>query len=181
MNQYIRTFLVTAVLAASSLSAWAHGGEDHGDEGKTRPAPTTGAAPRAIAQTEAFELVAVLEGNKLTLTLDRFATNEPVVDAQIEVESGALKAMATQLAPGVYAIPGERFVAPGKYPLTISIEAGESADLLTTTLDLAAPAAAIEHSHTTGEWGIWGAAGTLLLAGGGLIVLRRRHKNRNPH
>ncbi|MFA7291307.1 MAG: hypothetical protein WC023_03560 [Rhodocyclaceae bacterium] len=179
MKQSIRTFFITAVLALSSLSAWAHGGEDHGDEGNARPAPTSGAAPRAIAQTEEFELVAVLEGNKLTLTVDRFATNEPVVDAQIELEGGSLKAVATQGAPGVYTIPGEHFVAPGKYPLAISIEAGESADLLTTTLDLAAPATGVEHSHAASEWSIWGAAGTLLLAGAGLIVLRRRHKNRN--
>lgn len=179
MKEHTRHFLAAVVLAVFSWSAWAHGGEDHGDEGKSRPAPAAGAVPRAIAQTELFELVAMLEGNRLVLVLDRFATNEPVADAQIEVDGGALKSVATQIAPGVYAIPGERFITPGKYPLLVSVEAGEFSDLLMTTLDLALPAPGVEHSHTVGEWSVWSFAGVLLLAGLGLIVLRRRHAMRN--
>lgn len=180
MKQSIRTFFVTAVLAASSLSAWAHGGEDHGDEGKTRPAPTSGAAPRAIAQTEEFELVAVLEGKTLMLTLDRFASNAPVIDAKLDIDGGAVKGVAKQVAPGVYALAGEGFVAPGKYPLAIAVETDTAADLMTTTLELAVPAAEPPHTHAAGEWIVWGSAAALLLAGGGLIVMRRR-KQRKSH
>lgn len=177
----INQFLATALVAIFSLSAWAHGGEDHGSE--AAPAPSAALAPRAAAATDEFELVAVLEGRKLTLSLDRFATNEPVADAQIEVESGGLKAAATQAAPGVYWIPGDSFAIPGKYPLAISVQAGESADLLTATLDLSHPVAGAKPSSALNGWAVWtgratwGGSGALLLAGAGLFAVRRRKKN----
>ncbi len=135
-------------------------------------------APRASAGTEEFELVAVLEGKKLTLYLDRFATNEPVADAQIEVDSSALKAVATQIAPGVYSLPGEVFAKPGKYPLAISVQAGDSSDLLTVTLDLPQPVAGAAPVNSWSNWAVGGAAGALLLVGAGFVALRRRKQNR---
>ena len=161
-------------LAAFPFSAWAHGGEDHGSE--ATPIVAVATAARATAQTEEFELVAVLEAKKLTLTLDRFVTNEPVIDAQIEVDSGVLKAVATEVAPGVYSVPGETFVNPGKYPLTISVQAGESADLLTATLDLTQQAALVEHAKAWNDWVVRGVFGMLLLIVGGLITVRHRKK-----
>lgn len=173
--KYFITFVLTAAIA---LAAWAHGGEDHGDAAAV--IPSADAAPRTTAATENFELVAVLEGKNLMLYLDRFATNEPVANAEIEVESGAFKAIATRQGPGLYALPGENFALPGRHPLTISIQAEDSADLLTATLDIAAPAASAGHARSRGEWAVWSGAGTLLLIGGGLIALRRRkigHRN----
>ncbi len=135
-------------------------------------------APRTSGQSDEFELVAVLAAGKLTLYLDRYTDNAPVPDAEIEVESGAFKAVAAQIAPGVYAVPGQAFAQPGKHPLTISVQAGDAADLLTATLDLAPPAAGVEHAHGWGEWTVWGASGVLLLAGAGLVAVRRRKMNR---
>lgn len=171
--KHLISFIAAFILA---LAAWAHGGEDHGD-GAT-PAMANDIAPRASAQTDEFELVAVLESGKLTLYLDRFASNEPVPDAQIEVESGALKAVAVQVAPGMYSLPGETFAKPGRHPLAISVQAGDTGDLLSATLDLAMPVAGVGHGHGWSEWVVWGASGALLLAGGGLVAVRRRKKNR---
>lgn len=126
------------ILILATATAWAHEGHDHG------PAVQeirVDAAPRAAAESEEFELVAVLEGGKLQLYLDRFASNEPVADAGIEVESGAFKGLAKAVAPGVYTLPGEVFAKPGKHPLTIGVQAGESADLLAATLEVPQPAA----------------------------------------
>lgn len=175
----VRSFLISITLA---LSGMAHGGGDSSD-GHThgeavKPEMSVDIAPRTSAQTDEFELVAVKEDKKLTLYLDRFATNEPVADAEIEVESGALKAVAVQVAPGVYSLPGEAFAEPGKYPLTISVQAGDSADLLTATLDLAPPAASVAHAHGWDTWAVWGASGALLLTGAGLVAVRRRKQNR---
>lgn len=147
--------------------------------GPSEPVPVQGIVPRATAQTEDFELVAVPTGGKLTLYLDRYADNTPVTGAVIEVESGAFKAVAREIEPGLYTVPGDAFAKPARYPLTLSIQVGETADLLAATLDLAAPpSAGVEHVHTWGEWVVWGAAGALLMAGAGLVAVRRRQKNR---
>lgn len=172
-TKHFISFAATLVFA---LSAWAHGGEDHG-EGDA-PAMAADIAPRAAAQSEDFELVAVLTEGKLTLYLDRYADNAPVADAEIEVESGAFKAAAKQLAPGVYAVPGEAFAKSGKYPLTFSVQAGERADLLSATLEFDGAAKDIEHAHSRSEWAIWAAA-ALLLAGAALLVMRRRKHRRH--
>ena len=173
----IRNYCFAAMIVA--LSALAHAGGDasdgHSHGEAAAPAMTVDGAPRASAQTEEFELVAVLERRKLTLYLDRFATNEPVPDAQIEVESRSLKAIATQIAPGVYSLPGEAFASPGKYPLAISVQAGDSADLLTVTLDLPQAVAGAAPVNSWSNWAVGGAAGALLLAGAALAAVRRRN------
>jgi len=175
--KHLRIYLVALTFA---LSAVAHGGGDSSD-GHThaeaeKPVQIAAAAPRASAQSEDFELVAVLADKKLTLYLDRYASNAPVAEAQIELESGVFKRIAAQVAPGVYALPGEHFARPGKYPLVFSIQTTDSADLLTTTLEVTQPVAA--PTKTPGQVPdprlLWGAAGTLLLAGIGVVWIRRR-------
>ena len=176
---YVRTCFVALTFA---LSALAHAGGDdsdgHSHGEAAAPAMTVAGAPRASAETEEFERVAVREGKKLPLYLDRFATNEPVADAQIEVDSSTLKAAATQVAPGVYPLPGEAFAKPGKYPLAISVQAGDSSDLLTVTLDLPQSVAGAAPVNSWSNWAAGGAAGALLLAGAALVAVRRRKQNR---
>jgi len=166
-------FMASMALAPPAL---AHGGEEHGDA--PAPAMTAVAAPRAVAESDEFELVAIAEDKRLILYLDHFATNVPVADARVEVESGTMKAVATEIAPGVYALPAAAFARPGRYPLAISIEAGDSADLLATTLDFAGPATAIaRHARSWREWKGWGVPGALLIAAAGWVAVRHRRKN----
>lgn len=177
--KHVRTIFVSMAFLMTAL-AYAGGdssdGHSHGEVAK--PEMTAGIAPRTSAQSDDFELVAVLAEGKLTLYLDRYADNTPVPDAEVEIESGTFKAVAAQLAPGVYSVPGQAFAQPGKHPLTISVQTGDAADLLTATLDLALPAAGVEHAHGWGEWTVWGASGVLLLAGAGLVAVRRRKMKR---
>ena len=173
--KHIRNYFVAMTVALSALAQAggdASDGHSHGEA--AAPAMTVAGAPRTSAQTEEFELVAVLEGKKLTLSLDRFATNEPVADAQIEVDSSTLKAAATQIAAGVYSLPGESFAKPGKYPLAISVQAGDSSDLLTVTLDLPQPVAGAAPVNAWDNRAVGGAAGALLLAGAALVAVRRQ-------
>jgi hypothetical protein len=172
---HIRALFLSMLIAALSFSAWAHGGEDHGSE--ALPVPSAATAPRAVAQSEDFELVAVLEGKNLTLNLDRFATNEPVSDAQIEIESGALKITATPVAPGVYSMPAEAFARAGKYPLAISVQAGELSDLLATALEVPPAAVSADPDKPWNRWPVWGGSGALLVVAAGFIAARRRNKN----
>lgn len=168
----------TAIIAILTLALplWAHEGEDH--SAPATPAPIVQAGVRTEAQTEAFELVAVLAKSTLVLYLDAFGTNEPVADAQVEVESGAFRVVATRIAPGLFAIPGAYFGPPGRYPLVISVQAGEVVDLLTATLEVAQPFAVAEPTQV---WAAWrepttmaGGAGVLVLAG--IVVAWRRQR-----
>jgi hypothetical protein len=63
---------------------------------------------------------------------------------------------------------------PAKHPLTISVEAGESVDLLPATLDTSASVASEVHTHGWSEWVVWGISGALLLVTGILFAVRRR-------
>lgn len=132
-------FTLILFLLSVQLSApvRAHGNDDH--EHAAPAATVTQVAPRASAQTEDFELVAVLQGRSLIIYLDRFADNELVAGAQIEVESGSvLKALAKQTAPGVYVVELAKgvFDKAGKYPLSISVQAGELGDVMTASLEI---------------------------------------------
>lgn len=163
------------LVVAFALPAWAHEGEDHGEPAAAAVQSQSG--PRAVAASEDFELVAALEDGRLTLYLDRYASNEPVAGASVEVESGTVKAVTHQLAAGVYVLPGATFVKPGKHPLSITVAAGEAADLLATTLEVAqsdtkAPAA----SRSWPAWTWWAGAGAWLLALAALVIFSLSRK-----
>lgn len=181
MNVVWNRLLSTTLAVVLPLSVWAHGGEDHGADAP--PVMSASIAPRASAQTEDFELVAQLNGSTLTFTLDRFATNAPVVDAQIEVESGtALKEVAKQSAPGVYAVKADLLAAPGKYPLSFSVQAGDISDLLAATLDISPPIEKTPHVRGWSEWVTWTISAVVLVAGFGLVLQRRRKwARKHPH
>ncbi len=167
-----RSALLAALLLALP-SSWAHEGHDHGP---AIPDPPLEAAPRASAESEEFELVAVLgKDGGLTLYLDRHATGEPVAGARIELESGAFKALAQAREAGVYAVAGEALRAPGKHPLTLTVTTGNSVDLLAATLDVSPPATTGSAGAKSAmrEWAPWGAGGVLL---GLAFVLWRRRK-----
>ncbi|MDP3514914.1 MAG: hypothetical protein Q8S20_19405 [Sulfuritalea sp.] len=166
-----------ALLLATIIAfpAWAGGDSSDGHtHAAPEPLPVVTLSPRAAAATEEFEVVAALEGKKLVVYVDRYASNEPVAGAKIEVEGAGLQGVAAESAPGVYLMNLAAALPPAKHGLTISIEAGDSADLLTATLDtsLAAPAAA--HAHYWSEWTVWGLAALLLIASGILLAVRRR-------
>lgn len=161
---------VAVALFAVAFSAFGHDGEDHG----APPPPVNQAvAPRAVAATEEFEAVAVLEGKKLVIYVDVFASNEPVTKAKVEVEGAGLKGTAVEAAPGTYVMDAAAILPPGKHGLTIGIEAGDTADLLSTTLDTSAPDQGEVHAHGWNERVIWIVAVLLLLAGGLLLAVQR--------
>ena len=168
-----------------ALTAWAGG---DGSDGHTHAAPVpvvlapvATASPRLSTETDLFELVGVLEGKVLTLYLDQFGTNVPVPQARIEVESGAWKAVATEVSPAVYAVPVELLTQPGKHPLTITVQAGDSADLMNATLEVGPASAAgvgAQRTHFWRGWLVWSGAIALALAAVALLANRRRRQSR---
>lgn len=112
--------------------AAAHEGHDH----QAPPAPSTaGAAARAEASSAAFELVAIARGAELAIYVDRFATNEPVEGAKVEVETPAGPATAVP-SGDFYRLSAPWLTSPGRYDLMVTVSAGDSADVLPLTLEI---------------------------------------------
>ncbi len=163
-------WLFGLLLVLSPVTVFAD--EGHGDHGAAPSALPTALAPRIEAQSETFELVAILEGGKLTLYLDRFATNEPVSNARIEIESGTFNAVAQPGADNVYTAPGAAFANPGQYPLVFTVQADDASDLLNGTLTVPQPAGQSAHGHTWTEWLVWLTSAFVVVAG--MVWLWRR-------
>ena len=132
----------------------------HGPNGEHLDAPATVRAalalPRLEAHTDAFELVAELRAGALVVVIDRYASNEPVLGAKLEVDSGSLKAAAAFRAEqGDYVVTDEALLkaltAPGEHGLVFTLLAGTDSDLLDGTLARSAArngaAQATQHDH----------------------------------
>ncbi|MBI5924751.1 MAG: hypothetical protein HY836_04060 [Aquabacterium sp.] len=170
--------LAAIVVALTPHAAWSHDGEDHGEATPAAVTPPTPQAPRATAQTDSFELVAVLQTGDtptLTLYLDRADTNAPVAGASIEIESGAFKGTAKAMEPGVYTLPAPALAKPGHYPLAITVQSGDTADLLDATLNVEAPSDhEPDHTASTGSRWPWFTAAALLITITSAWLLQRR-------
>lgn len=133
------TRLSAALLALAVLAvapAPAHEGHSHGAEPPQGASPI---GPRAEAASPAFELVAVPRGGDLLIHLDRFATNEPVTGARIEVETPDGPATAEARAEGLYRLPAPWLGRGGHHDLVATVTAEGLSDVLTLDLDLPAP------------------------------------------
>lgn len=187
ISRFVCAGLTASLLALMPLPAWAGPGA-HGPNGEHLDAPTTGKANamQASLQVEAnsdlFELVATLTSGELSIFIDRFASNEPVLQAQVEVESGGLKAQAKFHADrGDYAIDDpamlKKLLTPGEHPLVITVLAGKDSDLLDAVLRVPA-ALAVDDHHFHWEWWVLGALATLVLLGMSVARLRKQRQRR---
>ncbi len=131
-----------ALLCSLNPAAMAAPGA-HGPNGEHLDAPArTSAAsslPRVEAHSEAFELVAELRATALVIMVDRYETNEPVLDAKLEVESGGLKAVAAfRHESGDYVVTDAALLkalgTAGEHGLVFTLVAGAESDLLDGTL-----------------------------------------------
>ncbi len=169
ISRLVSTGLTVSLLALMPVITWAGPGA-HGPNGEHLDSPTMGNAnaTRASLQIEArsdlFELVATLTGGELSILIDRFATNEPVLRAQVEVESGGLKAQAKFHEDiGDYSIDDpamlKKLSSPGEHPLVITVLAGEDSDLLDGVLRV--PTLSADHQYGI-HW-VWWVLGALII------------------
>ena len=200
MNLLIKRHPSQHLLAAAAMALLAHttamaAPGAHGPNGEHLDAPTTmraaSALPRVEAKSETFELVAELRTGELVIVVDRFESNEPVLGAQLEVESGSLKAVAAFRAEqGDYAVTDaamlKALAAAGEHGLVFTLVAGKDSDLLDGTLVAAggamAESNAHDHDHGHGhdherERTAWIGAGVAALGLiGGIVWWRRRRR-----
>ncbi|WP_297379804.1 hypothetical protein ACQ859_03355 [Roseateles chitinivorans] len=187
--------LLLAALVSFTLTAVAAPGA-HGPNGEHLDAPASGplagsTAPRLEAKSEIFELVGHLAGGEFSMLIDRFDTNEPVLKADVEIESGARKAKATFHADlGDYAVDDAEMLkllaTPGEHPIVITILAGKDNDLMDGVLRVGttATAGAETHDHAGGHgdaaghghggWWRWLVVAVVLAAAG--LGWRWRHR-----
>lgn len=183
MNRFVSRFAVPLVALALAFStAIAGPGHDHGDEA---PAVPSGPAfPRFEAHSDLFEVVGVFDGHELSVFVDRYADNAPVLKAKVELESGTTTATGEfHEDSGDYKFAVEAFEKPGEYPVTLTVTAGDDIDILAANLIIPDSHAEDEHEHGDGasshlyeQIGI-GIAALIVLA---LLVFgaRRLKKNR---
>ncbi len=157
--------------------------------------PTLSLAPRVVTHSADLELVGLVKDGQLVIYLDVFATNEPITNAKIEVESGNFKALAQSTKTGYYLLPAEPLLTPGKHELVFTIETPSLSDLLLGDIEISShtshssavvvgktqPLIALWQLVTTGTWQnlrhsptalYWALAMTLFLL---LIVLLVRY------
>ncbi|MBI3283323.1 MAG: hypothetical protein HYZ65_00520 [Burkholderiales bacterium] len=151
----------------------------HGPNGEHLDAPGQqlhqDSGPRLEAHSELFELVGRLQDGELSLLIDDYASNRPVLNARLEVEYRGMKTLAQFHADhGDYAVHDPRFLKaltqPGKHALMFTVSAGEDSDLLEGSLEIHAG----QHPHTDRKqvW-IWSAAGLLAVLALALLLRRR--------
>ena len=175
--------LLIVIVSSASAAPGAHGPNGEHLEAPAQTAMPGSTAPRFEAKSETFELVATLRDGELSMLINRFETNEPVLDAKVEVESGDMKAAASFHADaGDYAVDDVAFIsamkAPGEHALVITILAGADSDLLDGTLQSAGDLSdAHDHAHDANRpYGMplaaWIAIALAVLAGLGWAAFR---------
>jgi multidrug efflux pump subunit AcrA (membrane-fusion protein) len=126
--------IAAGIAAPIAFPALAHEGHAHGGE-DTKPVVAT-AAPTLETSSGDFELVAIAQGKTLLVYLDRFASNEPVTGATVEVSADGemVTASADPGEEGLYSLQPGWLSKPGSHELTVSITAADAADLLIGTI-----------------------------------------------
>ena len=183
MKSFVRFAAAIAAFTAG-LAAAGPGAHGPGGEHLDAPAPVLSAGasvPRAEAKSELFELVARIESGALSIMIDRYETNEPVLDAAIEVESGTVKSKATfRREQGDYVVADPALVkllaSPGAHPLVFTVSAGKDSDLLDASMHGAGPDAANDRMSYA-SMAAW-AVGAALVPIGAIAVFMRLRRAR---
>ncbi|CAN7479817.1 hypothetical protein LJR129_003248 [Acidovorax sp. LjRoot129] len=166
----LSTLGLALVLGLVPPAALADAGHDHGEA----PAAAAGPAiPRFAATSDLFELVGVLDGQKLALYLDHAGDNSPVKEAQLELDIAGARVPVTRVADGEFQAALAAPLAEGVSPVTATVVAGKDTDLLAGEIDI--HAAAHAHAEPTGRRNalVAGAVAAVLLALAAVWRLRR--------
>jgi len=176
--------LLIAMLITSPACAGpgTHGPNGEHLDGQTTATGAVASVPRIETFTESFELLGHLSGGELSIMIDRYETNEPVLNGALEVQYKQLKAKATFHADqGDYAVDDPALLAaiatPGAHPLLFTLVAGEESDLLEDVLTVPEPAAEHDHEHAADRrWWLVAAASLALVAVAVFLARRRRQR-----
>ena len=173
-----RAWALALLFSLLPLFAFAGGGDDHshGPEVSVPVAAPATSGERLELKSPDLELLGILSDGKLTLYADRYATNEPILNAKIELESKGRKLQMLATKEGSYTAAADWLEQPGTHEIVVSVEAGELQDLLIGTLLVPAlkPEANGRSWLDYGKWAAGGSAAVIALLV--LFKLMRRRK-----
>jgi len=132
-THYLVQLIAVLTLAISPIS-YAGPGHDHGDEKPNQQQAKT--LPRFYAESDLYELVGVIRDKQITLYLDRYATNEAVKGANLEVEIDGVKMAVKPHGDGEYLIELKDKIKDQPTPISVTINDGGVNDILVSTIDL---------------------------------------------
>ncbi len=149
------TFFMLLMGAAAMAAPGAHGPNGEHLAGSAQSAAAGSSAPRMEAKSETFELVAHLRSDELSMLINRYETNEPVLNAKVEIESGTLEAVAKFHSDlGDYAVDDPALLAalraPGDHAVVVTVFAGAETDLLDGTIK-GTGASQADHGHAQAD------------------------------
>lgn len=132
----LMSLLMAAPLVLAAPGAHGPNGE-HLDSPPSMRSATT--LPRIEVHSEIFELVGEVRPGELSIYIDRYDTNAPVLDAQLEIEAGGVKAAASfRAAQGDYVTNDASLLttlaAKGAHTLVFTLVTPTDSDLLEGTL-----------------------------------------------
>jgi membrane fusion protein, heavy metal efflux system len=154
-NARVAALCCVAGVFLSLSTPLAHEG-GHEDDDATRSALSSSTYPRVTAQSELYGLVGIVRGERLSIYLDHFATNEPVVDAKVKVAIGDTEPVdAERTENGVYTISLPRLARTGSVEVVFNVTAASGDDLLVGGLTLrrdTEPSAADSSTRSLSLW-----------------------------
>jgi len=134
----IRLIVTILCFSLLTISASAHGGDDHAHD----DTPTVAARaqlPQVELSAGGLELVALIADRTMTIYLDQQDTNAPLAGASIGVTADGIPAgTAKEESPGIYTLPAPWADEPGTKPLKFVVDAGGKKTELTGELHIAA-------------------------------------------
>lgn len=123
---------IASILSSGAAPARAHEGHDHAEKPAMASAPS---GARADAVAGAFELVAVAKGNALLIYLDQVATNTPIENASITVETPS-GSQAARAEGDLYRLEAPFLATPGRYDLIFTVAAGDAVEVMPLMLEI---------------------------------------------
>jgi hypothetical protein len=142
----LAVIILVALFCLPASLGLAHEGHDLAP---STVAPNAPGHPRLVASSQAYELVAILEGERLTIYLDRFQDNAPVADAAVTVTINDETVVADSAADATYVVGSKRFGSGGLVELVFDIRRPGADDLLIGKMALGTAASTGEPSELT--------------------------------
>src|SRR5438128_2262160 len=112
----VHLFMMRLGLVLALMTGAAQADNDYYDN-VTGGAGARQLAPRVAMQNAEFELVAVAQGRKLVIYLDRFDDGAPIENAQIDVGTGDEILRAAPVKSGLYVVTADWVATPGRRDL----------------------------------------------------------------